>query len=127
MEAQKLADKLAKGTRGNLAGKKKGTSKGKGKGRGSSGGSRKGVPEEGVPLIKQGVDKHLAEKARKAAAMEEEKFEAGVKKSVAVAVASAGGANEVVKAARAENHKKQQAKRAELCSRSATHDPARGW
>jgi hypothetical protein len=108
----RAAGKLAKGTKGNLAGKRKGTSKGKGKGKGSSGGVAKTPPEE-ASLAKQGVTKELAKQARKAAAMAEEKFEAGVKKSVAVAVASAGGANEVVKAARAENHKKQQAKRAE--------------
>jgi hypothetical protein len=114
MEAQKHAGKLAKGTKGNFSGKRKGkgTSKGKGKGRGSSGAVANTAPEE-ASLAKQGVTNELAKQARKAAAMEEEKFEAGVKKSVAVAVASAGGANEVVKAARAENHKKQQAKRAE--------------
>jgi hypothetical protein len=112
MEEQRAAGKLAKGTKGNFAGKKLKASKGKGKGKGSSGAVATTPPEE-ASLAKQGVSNELAKQARKAAAMAEEKFEAGVKKSVAVAVASAGGANEVVKAARAENHKKQQANRVE--------------
>jgi hypothetical protein len=83
MAEYRAAGKLAKGTKGQLAGKKKNTSKGKGKG--SSGGVAKTPPEE-ASLAKQGVTKDLAKQARKAAAMQEEKFEAGVKKSVAVAV-----------------------------------------
>jgi hypothetical protein len=119
MEERRVAGKLAKGTRGNLAGKKKGTSRGKGKGKGSSGGVAKTPPEEEA-MAKQGVDKALAKAAREAAAMSEEKFAANTARAVAVAAASVDGDREVIKAARAANHKKQQAKRTERESNLAT-------
>jgi hypothetical protein len=117
MEEQRVAGKLAKGTKGSFAGKKKGTAKGRGKAKAVSGGAAKTPPET---LADQGVDKALAKAAREAAAMSEEKFAANTARAVAVAAASVDGDREVIKAARAENHKKQQAKRAERESDLAT-------
>ena len=64
-------------------------------------------------LADQGVDKHLADRARKAAAMPAEKFEAHVAKAVKVAVAATEGDREVVKAARAQQLAEKRARRAE--------------
>jgi hypothetical protein len=55
-------------------------------------------------LESQGIDKNLANRARKAAAMPEEKFAAEVAKSAKVAVASVDGTKEVISAPRAERH-----------------------
>jgi N6-adenosine-specific RNA methylase IME4 len=59
-------------------------------------------------LADTGIDKHLADRARKAAAMTAEKFEIVARKSAAAAVAAADGDKAVVRAARAE----QQAEKA---------------
>jgi N6-adenosine-specific RNA methylase IME4 len=53
-------------------------------------------------LSDQGIDKHLADRARKSAAMSEEKFEKQVARSVQIAVAATEGDAAVVKAARKE-------------------------
>jgi N6-adenosine-specific RNA methylase IME4 len=63
-------------------------------------------------LSSHGIDKHLADRARKAAAMPEARFEAEVAKAQQIAVASVAGAREVIAAARAEHHKAKQEKRA---------------
>ena len=63
---------------------------------------RKRVSEKPVSLADQGVDKNLAERSRKAAAMPDEKFDADVKKAVEIAVASITHQADVIKAARAE-------------------------
>jgi hypothetical protein len=71
----------AKGAR--LTGKVAGSAKGKGKGKSkavvSSGGSKKVPPEERpATLSEAGVDKHLADRARKAAAKTDAAFEEGI-------------------------------------------------
>lgn len=72
-----------------------------------------GLPETRVEsLAEQGIDKNLANEARKLAAMSEEKFEADVAKAVAVAVASVDGNKEVIAAARAESQRQKQESRA---------------
>jgi hypothetical protein len=63
------AGKLAKGTRGSFKGKVKGTRKGRGKAKPVSGRFAKNPPEK--TLAEQGVDKNLADRARKAAALPE--------------------------------------------------------
>jgi hypothetical protein len=62
-------------------------------------------------LSSHGIDKHLADRARKAAAMPEARFEAEVAKAQQIAVASIAGAREGIAAARAEHHKAKQEKR----------------
>jgi N6-adenosine-specific RNA methylase IME4 len=80
-------------------------------------------------LAEQGVDKHLADRARKAAAMSEEKFEARVAKTVAIAVATVAGGKEVIAAARADSHRekkeKRQAKEIKLADKIAALPEAR--
>jgi N6-adenosine-specific RNA methylase IME4 len=98
------AGRLAKGTQG--------------RGRPKLGGSSKDPPKDSSPkdlpsLADQGVDKHLADRARKAAALSEDKFEAGVARSVKLAVAAAENEKAVIKAARADVQKEKRAKRAE--------------
>lgn len=64
----------ASGTRGQL------------KGRDSSGGTKTDPPEKSAPtLVDQGIDKHLADRARKAAAMPEAKYEAKIARQVGMA------------------------------------------
>jgi hypothetical protein len=75
MEDDRKAGKLAKGARG--GGKKNGP-------RGSLNDPRDKAPT----LADQGVDKHLADRARKAAAIPEAKFEEQVARAVKVAVAA---------------------------------------
>jgi hypothetical protein len=80
MEEERKAGKLAKGTRG--------------AGRPKIGGSPKVPPisrsgTDPASLWVRGIDKHLADRARKAAAMPEAKFEAEVAKTVKVALAEA--------------------------------------
>ena len=80
------------------------------------GGARKGSRVASGPLISladQGVDKHLADRARKAAAMPEAKFEAQVARAVKVAVAATEGDAAVVKEARKAQLEKKRARRAE--------------
>jgi hypothetical protein len=74
--------------------------------KGTKGSKIKGARVDEKPTLEsQGVDKNLADAARKAAAMTEEKFEASVKKAVVVAVASIDGTQAMVSAARAERPK----------------------
>jgi N6-adenosine-specific RNA methylase IME4 len=80
-----------------------------GPGRGKKG-VKVGLPKNPT-LSEQGVDKNLADRARKAAAMPEHKFEAQVEKAVKVAVAAAEGDREVVKAARAQRQMEKRARR----------------
>ena len=80
MEDDRKAGKLAKGTRGSPV---------------------KGARvASGPTLADQGVDKHLADRARKAAAMPEAKFEEQVARAVKVAVAATEGDAAVVREAR---------------------------
>jgi hypothetical protein len=89
MEADRKAGKLAKGPRGQLKGKT------------SSGGLRKNPPEGGRSLKKQGIDKNLADRARRAAALPEAKFEAEVERTVRIAVAAVEGNITIIREARA--------------------------
>jgi hypothetical protein len=69
MEELREAGKLAKGTRGSKV---------------------KGARvDSGPTLASRGIDKHLADRARKAAAMPEDKYEAATNKSIKIAVAAA--------------------------------------
>jgi N6-adenosine-specific RNA methylase IME4 len=68
-------------------------------------------PDDPPTLANQGVDKHLADRARKAAAMPADKFEAHVAKAVKVAVAATEDDREVIKAARAEQQAEKRARR----------------
>jgi hypothetical protein len=68
-------------------------------------------PDDPPTLANQGVDKHLADRARKAAAMPADKFEAHVAHAVKVAVAATEDDREVVKAARAEQQVEKRARR----------------
>jgi len=93
MEDARNAGKLAKGTRGSPV---------------------KGARvASGPTLADQGVDKHLADRARKAAAMPEAKFEATVARAAAAAVAATEGNAAVVKEARREQLQAKQARREE--------------
>ena len=87
MEDDRKAGKLAKGARG--GGKKNGP-------RGSLNDPRDKAPT----LADQGVDKHLADRARKAAAIPEAKFEEQVARAVKVAVAATEGHAAIVREAR---------------------------
>lgn len=58
-------------------------------------------------LDKQGVDKHLADQARKLAALSEDKFEAETERAKKIAAAAALNDKEIIKTARAERHKKK--------------------
>src|SRR5262245_45209268 len=87
---------LAKGTRG--------------KGRPKIGGSREDPPKQ-HSLAAQGVDKHLADRARKSAAMTEAKFEASVTKAIRIAVAAIEKTAEIIRAARVERHEQKRAQR----------------
>lgn len=99
MEINRKAGKLAKGSRG--------------AGRPKIGGLPKNPPK-GIPtLLDQGVDKPLADRARKAERMPLDKFEARIAKQSKIAVAAIEGMTAVIKAARAERHAVKAAKRAE--------------
>ena len=70
--------------------------------RDASGGSIVDPPEKDAPtLSSQGVDKHLADSARKAAALSKEEFEAQLAKKIKIAIASVEGTEEIIRAARA--------------------------
>ncbi len=77
------------------------------------GGSR--VPRKPLPktLAQQGIDKNLADRARKAAAQSEEEFEVQVATVKAVAVAAVEGDRSIVKAARARQQAEKKARRDE--------------
>jgi N6-adenosine-specific RNA methylase IME4 len=70
-------------------------------------------PRDRPSLAEQGIGKALADRARKAATMPEEKFEAHVAHAVKVAVAATEGDREIVKAARGEQQAKKRARRQE--------------
>jgi N6-adenosine-specific RNA methylase IME4 len=99
MEENRKAGKLAKGTRG--------------QGRPGLGGSRKDPPKSTPTLASQGVDKHLADRARKAAALSEAQFEQQVARAVKVAVAATEGDAAVVKEARKSQQDMKRRRRAE--------------
>ena len=94
MEEERSAGKLAKGGGGRHG--------------------RKRVSEKpALPLAKQGIDKNLADRARKAAALSEDKFEASVARAKRIAVAATVNDREVIRAARVEaQHKKRQRREA---------------
>lgn len=87
----------------------------------AKGGAEKGVGRRGKnagpqatriqTLEKQGVDKHLADRARKAWRMPADKFEALIRRAVKIAVAAVMNNAEVIKAARAERHATKKAHR----------------
>jgi N6-adenosine-specific RNA methylase IME4 len=70
-----------------------------------------GDPHSRPSLADQGVDKRLADRARKAAAMPEDKFEAHVAKSVKIAVAAVENEREIIRAAREESQRQKLARR----------------
>ena len=77
------------------------------------GGDRRSkVKQRPLNLADQGVDKHLADRARKAAAMPEDKFEASVAKKAKIAVAAVENERAVITAAREATQKDKKAKRA---------------
>jgi N6-adenosine-specific RNA methylase IME4 len=93
IEADRDVGKLAKGTRGSTV---------------------KGARVDNLPtLADQGIDKYLADRARKDAAMSEEKFEQQVEQSVKVAIAATEGDVAVVKEARKAQQAKKKKRRAE--------------
>lgn len=94
MESDRKAGKLAKGARNKGVGK-----------RGSSADPRS--------LANQGIDKHLADRARKAAAMPAARFEAQVARAVTVAVAATEGTAAVVREARKAQQDAKRARRDE--------------
>jgi hypothetical protein len=95
IEQERKAGKLAKGGQPHQR-KQKST------------GSRKNPVDP--TLADQGVDKALADRARKAAALPAAKFEAHVAQAVRVAVAATEGDREVVQAARAEQQAQKRAR-----------------
>jgi hypothetical protein len=101
MAAAKAAGEMAKGAKGNP------------KGRGAKI-VRVAEKPAHPTLADQGIDKNLADRARKAAALSEVQFETSVTKAVKVAVASVEGSKEIIKEARAEQ---QQAKRENRATR----------
>jgi N6-adenosine-specific RNA methylase IME4 len=88
MEEARRAGKLAKGTQGQLVG------------RGIIIGGSAGDPP--ISLPSQGIDKHLADRARKAAAMPEPQFNRQVDRAVKIAVAATENDAAVVREARRE-------------------------
>ena len=69
-------------------------------------------------LASQNIDKNLAKRARKSAAMPEDKFAVSVADAVGLAVAAAEGDKEVIRAAKERRHtekkKRRQAREKEL-------------
>src|SRR5260221_2538709 len=82
-------------------------------GRNPKDGLQKNPPNAPVPLRARGIDKNLADRARKAAALPADKFEAGLAKTVKVAVAATEGDVAVVRAARATRLTEQRRRRAQ--------------
>jgi len=85
-----------------------------------AGGIKEGRPKKRVAggpvyvdLEKRGIDKHLADRARKAAAISEDKYEAATNKAIKIAVAAATDDKAVVTAARAERQVEKKNARAE--------------
>jgi len=78
IEERRQAGKLAKGTRG--------------AGRPNIGGADRAPPKETVPSLSDlGIDKHLANRMRRAARMPDDKFEADLAKTVERVVAATEG------------------------------------
>jgi N6-adenosine-specific RNA methylase IME4 len=73
--------------------------------------TKSGLRKTQLTLASQGIDKHLADRARKAAAMPAPKFEADVAKARKRAVAAAEGNKAIVKEARAERQLEKKQKR----------------
>ena len=70
-------------------------------------------PISKTPTLEEaGIDKHLADRARKAAKMPEDKFEAEIQKASTMAVAAAGGNREIIRQARAEQNRIKKERRA---------------
>lgn len=63
-------------------------------------------------LADAGIDKHLADEARKAAAMPAAEYEAAIARAVTIAVATINGEKSVLQAARLRRHTERQARRA---------------
>ena len=97
---KRAAGELAKGTRGSKI--------------------RGARVDERPTLADQGVDKHLADAARKAAKTGEDKFRKAVDKAVLIAVASVEGTTAVISAARAERHHEKRKARDEREQKIAT-------
>jgi N6-adenosine-specific RNA methylase IME4 len=78
-------------------------------------GKRKAIGSVGDPptLKSQHVDKHLADRSRKAAAMPKEKFEAEVRQAKELAVALIEGDKSIISAAKARRHREKKQKRDE--------------
>lgn len=98
IEEERKAGKLAKPPGGSKARPKKG---------------RVARGPDHPTLASRGIDKHLADRSRKMAALPEAKFDALVTKVVRIAVAATEGNKEVVLAAKAERHARARARRAE--------------
>jgi MT-A70 protein len=98
MAEAREAERLAKGTRGH--------------GRPKIGGSQTDPPKTESSLADQGVDKHLADRARKAAALPPEERERMVAKAVRLAKATVEGNAAIIKEARAAAHVLKGARRA---------------
>jgi N6-adenosine-specific RNA methylase IME4 len=103
-DAEKRAGKQAKGTRGRIIGP------GRGKKTVGPSATRRFDEES---LFKRGVDKHLADRARRLFGMTEPAFEREVARVRRLAAAAAQGDREIVQAAKAERHAKARARRAE--------------
>lgn len=85
-------------------------------GRGKKGAKRGSLEDPRIKLptlTSRGVDKHLADRARKLAAMSDAKFERVVTHAINIAIAATEGDREVVLAAKAERHAAARARRTE--------------
>ncbi len=98
MAEMKAADKLAKGTRGG--------------GRPSLGGSSNNPPKNDSPtLAEQGINKNLADSARKLAAMPDDKFEEETKRVTQMGAEMACGDKEVIAEIRAQKNRNKKERR----------------
>jgi N6-adenosine-specific RNA methylase IME4 len=96
MAEMRQADKLAKGARAPGVGRR---------------GKTRVSEKPALSLADQGVDKNLASRARKAAEMPGDQFEAEVIKTRALAVAATEGNKSIIKAARAEQLREKKERR----------------
>jgi N6-adenosine-specific RNA methylase IME4 len=94
MEERRATDKLAKGAREH--GTRRGTTR---------------VANGPASLAKQGIDKHLADRARKAAVLTDRQFEADVAKAARRARAAVEGNKAIIREARAEQQREKRDKR----------------
>jgi N6-adenosine-specific RNA methylase IME4 len=112
--AERRADgRLAKGTRGQIKGVKPGEAQGGRKGNRTGGAKISPPVQDETTLAQLGVDKALAKKARKDAAMPEAEFESELKRAVSIALATIDGERAVLATARLKRHAEREAKRAE--------------